>query len=166
MIEVEIAEWQESQWPGTAADDRLVGTKLAEEVGEVCGALIKIAEGRRTLDDLADEMGDALISLSALAGRHGWTLDALRERRWAEVSQRQARGAGGGCRRAREGWPGRADVMGATATAEASRGWWTISGDALMDTLRRVADGEDPGDVYADEESKCDREDYRTGSDD
>jgi hypothetical protein len=45
--------------------------------------------------------------------------------------------------------------------AEAPRGWWTISGDALMDMLRRVHYGEDPGDVYADEESKCEREDYR-----
>jgi hypothetical protein len=47
------------------------------------------------------------------------------------------------------------------ATAESPRGWWTISGDALMDMLHRVANGEDPSHVYADEESKCKREDYR-----
>jgi hypothetical protein len=51
-----------------------------------------------------------------------------------------------------------------TAVAEDSRGWWTISGDALMDMLRRVDRGEDPADVYADEESRCEREDYRDRS--
>lgn len=87
-LEACIAQWQEQRWPITAADDRVIGAKLAEEVGEVCGALVKIAEGRRTLTDLADEMGDALIALSALAGRHGWTLENLRAARWAEVSTR------------------------------------------------------------------------------
>lgn len=28
-------------------------------------------------------------------------------------------------------------------------GWWTIDGDALIDALRRCADGEDPDLVYA-----------------
>ena len=28
-------------------------------------------------------------------------------------------------------------------------GWWAISGEALMDALHRVADGEDPDLIYA-----------------
>lgn len=28
-------------------------------------------------------------------------------------------------------------------------GWWTISGEALLDALRRVRDGDDPDLVYA-----------------
>lgn len=28
-------------------------------------------------------------------------------------------------------------------------GWWTISGETLLDALRAVADGEDPDMVYA-----------------
>lgn len=44
--------------------------------------------------------------------------------------------------------------------AEDSRGWWVLSGEALMDMLRRVADGEDPAEVYSAEEANCDRE-YR-----
>lgn len=30
-------------------------------------------------------------------------------------------------------------------------GWWTISGEGLMDMLHRVANGEDPDLVYAEE---------------
>ena len=30
-------------------------------------------------------------------------------------------------------------------------GWWAISGDALLGMLRRVAEGEDPDIVYAEE---------------
>lgn len=45
------------------------------------------------------------------------------------------------------------------SVAEDSRGWWAISGDALMGMLRRVADGEDPAAVYADEEANCEVED-------
>jgi hypothetical protein len=28
-------------------------------------------------------------------------------------------------------------------------GWWTISGEAILDALRRVSDGESPDVVYA-----------------
>lgn len=86
-MERAIASWHDYTWPGKS-DDRVIGAKLAEEVGEVCGALIKIPEGRRALTDLQDEMGDALIVLSVLAGRHGWTLEDLRARRWTVVAER------------------------------------------------------------------------------
>jgi hypothetical protein len=35
-------------------------------------------------------------------------------------------------------------------------GWWTISGEALLAMLRRVADGEDPDLVYAEEYANSD----------
>lgn len=41
----------------------------------------------------------------------------------------------------------------------AALGWWTISGEALLDMLRRVHDGEDPDLVYAEEYVNSDRED-------
>jgi len=50
--------------------------------------MIKIAEGRLTTQDLKDEIGDVLIVLSVLAGRHGWTLDRLRGARLSEVLPR------------------------------------------------------------------------------
>ena len=83
-----ISEWHDKKWP--EKDDRHVAAKLAEETGEVCGALIKLVEGRRSIDDVKDEIGDVLIVLSVLAGRHGWTLEGLRTRRFIEVSHRSA----------------------------------------------------------------------------
>ena len=81
-----IAEWHDSKWGDK--DDRVVAAKLAEECGEVCGALIKLAEDRRTLFDVKDELGDVLVVLSVLAGRHGWTLDDLRADRFESVARR------------------------------------------------------------------------------
>lgn len=86
LVEPLIALWHDDKWPDK--DDRIVAAKLAEEAGEVCGAAIKFAEGRRTEAHLADEIGDVLIVLSTLAGRHGWTLDDLRVRRLREVLAR------------------------------------------------------------------------------
>lgn len=40
-------------------------------------------------------------------------------------------------------------------------GWWTLSGQALMDALRRVQDGDDPDVVYAELYANSDHEDYR-----
>lgn len=85
-VEAAVTAWHIAKFG--RIDERIIGAKLAEEAGEVCGALIKIAEGRATLQHLAAELGDALICLSALAGRHGWTLDQLRTDRWAEVQAR------------------------------------------------------------------------------
>lgn len=81
-----ITEWYDVKWGDK--DDRVVAAKLAEETGEVCGAFIKLAEGRRELADVQDELGDVLVVLSVLAGRHGWTLDELRDRRFAHVMDR------------------------------------------------------------------------------
>lgn len=37
-------------------------------------------------------------------------------------------------------------------------GWWVISGDGLLEMLRRVEAGEDPDMVYAEEYANCDHE--------
>lgn len=37
-------------------------------------------------------------------------------------------------------------------------GWWAISGEALLEMLRRVADGEDPDLVYAEEYANSEHE--------
>ena len=47
-----------------------------------------------------------------------------------------------------------------TVAGTASRGWWAISGDELMEALRRVADGEDADAVYADLYANSEHEDY------
>lgn len=38
-------------------------------------------------------------------------------------------------------------------------GWWAISGEALMEMLRRVAAGEDPDLIYAEEYANSQHED-------
>lgn len=38
-------------------------------------------------------------------------------------------------------------------------GWWAISGEALLDMLRRTHAGEDPDVVYAEEYANSHRED-------
>lgn len=75
-MEAAVADWHDDKWDDKA-DPRVMGAKLAEEAGEVCGALIKRAEGRRTDLDLADELGDVLVCLTVIAGREGWTLHTL-----------------------------------------------------------------------------------------
>ena len=84
--ELEIAEWHDKRW--NEKDDRVVAAKLAEECGEVCGALIKQHEGRRTDNDVRDEIGDVLVVLAVLAGRRGWTLADILADRYAEVKTR------------------------------------------------------------------------------
>lgn len=86
-LEAAVSVWHDAKWPGKS-DDVWVSAKLAEEAGEVNGAVIKMSEGRKTETDLMDEMGDVLICLSVLAGRHDWTLDDLRARRLREVLAR------------------------------------------------------------------------------
>lgn len=86
-LSIVIAAWHDERWP-EKADVRIVGAKLAEEAGEVCGALIKRAEGRRTDDDVLDELGDVAIVLTVLAARLGHSIEAVRRRRFEEVRAR------------------------------------------------------------------------------
>ena len=46
-------------------------------------------------------------------------------------------------------------------SAEATKdlGWWTISGEALLETLKTVADGDNPDVVYAELYANAERED-------
>jgi len=62
--------------------------KLAEELGEISGACVKIPEGRATFDDLHKELGDALIVLSQMAARRGRTLEELRAWRFLQIKER------------------------------------------------------------------------------
>lgn len=66
-----------------------IGLKMAEEAGEVAGAIIKIPENRATVFDLDREVGDLLIVLSQLAAIRGTTLDQLRLNRWMEIKARR-----------------------------------------------------------------------------
>jgi len=90
LSEDEILEFAEAMW-GVESMERL-GIKLAEECGEVAGAIVKIEEGRKTLEDLDDELGDVLIVLSKFAAKRGTTLDDLRAERFAMIKERALHG--------------------------------------------------------------------------
>lgn len=86
--ETQILDFATEQW-GEKSMERLVN-KLAEETGEIAGAIVKIPEGRATTEDLDKELGDALIVLSQFAAKRGTTLDALRSKRFEQITARAA----------------------------------------------------------------------------
>ena len=65
-----------------------IANKLAEESGEVCGAVVKMEEGRCTFQDLQNEIGDVLIVLSQFASRMDLTLEEIRQKRFFEIQNR------------------------------------------------------------------------------
>lgn len=73
--EQEILQLAEKLWGVRTLDQ--VALKLAEESGEVCGAVVKLEDGRASLVDLAEEAGDALFVLAQLAAKLGTTLQSL-----------------------------------------------------------------------------------------
>lgn len=62
--------------------------KVAEEGGEVMGALIKRTQGRATDADLEAELGDAILAALGALEQLGLTPSAVITSRWAVVSQR------------------------------------------------------------------------------
>lgn len=52
-----------------------MGSKLAEEAGEVCGELNRLAEGKGNYAALIDEIGDVTFVLSKIAFFAGVTLE-------------------------------------------------------------------------------------------
>lgn len=73
--EKEILDLAELLWGERSLSN--IAMKLAEESGEVCGSIIKMADGRETIEDLAAEVGDVLFVVSQLAAKLGTTTQAL-----------------------------------------------------------------------------------------
>lgn len=84
--EIEILQFAEDQWGERTLE--LIGLKVAEEAGEIAGAIVKIPEGRLTWADLDKEVGDLLIVLSQIAAKRGWTLEQLRTQRFEQIKER------------------------------------------------------------------------------
>ena len=90
-LETRILKFATEQW-GEKTMERLVN-KLAEEAGEVAGAVVKSGEGRATQQDLEDELGDVLIVLSQFAAKLDTTLEGLLVKRLRAVQYRAKRKA-------------------------------------------------------------------------
>jgi len=89
----EIAAWRRRELPTTdaATQELLSGMKVAEEAGELVGALVKRTQGIRgvTGADVLDELGDVLITALAVAVDLGCDPAQVLNQRWASVSQRR-----------------------------------------------------------------------------
>lgn len=75
---------RQAEWPGNEhADLAFRALEVADEAGELMGAIKKVARAQRgiadstlSLQDVADEMGDTVISLDLLAIKMGFDLGA------------------------------------------------------------------------------------------
>lgn len=85
-MEQEILATAQALWG--VKDNQGIALKLAEEAGEVCGAAVKIPEGRATQKDMDDEAGDCLIVLAQYAALRGTTIEILLTQRWTHILQR------------------------------------------------------------------------------
>jgi NTP pyrophosphatase (non-canonical NTP hydrolase) len=79
--------WVRARWPERTAPIWRAA-KLCEESGEVMGAVIKMGEGRKSLEDLRLESAQVVICAMALAESAGFDL-------WAAVADEWARLGGG-----------------------------------------------------------------------
>lgn len=85
-LEGRIFRYVTDKWgPKSGAD---IALKLAEECGEVAGAVVRMDEERGDVDGIADELGDLLIVASQLAFLLGGTLDEIRAERWRVIQER------------------------------------------------------------------------------
>jgi len=83
------------EWPGNEqCDVAFRALEFAEEAGEVAGAIKKYLRAERgiagktmTLADVADEMGDTLVSLDLLAGTLGINLGVATSRKFNATSE-------------------------------------------------------------------------------
>jgi NTP pyrophosphatase (non-canonical NTP hydrolase) len=96
-LQAEVRAWQrrpyETSDPGPHPIVKAM--KLAEEAGEVCGAVLKHHEHRKSMRDIEDEAGDVLIALCGLADAAGFDLATAVKRRWrGDVQWRDPRAIG------------------------------------------------------------------------
>jgi NTP pyrophosphatase (non-canonical NTP hydrolase) len=84
-----VGVWQSDVF-GDHRDPTTKAGKVCEEAGEVMGAVIRLLEAvpRATLQDVAGEAGDVVISLAGLSELLGFDLDVAIAERWADVRGR------------------------------------------------------------------------------
>lgn len=77
-LQAQVSLWQAQNWPDETLDVLVKAAKVAEEAGEVCGAVIK----HEPLQNVADEHADVLIALLGSAASHGFDLFDVTVERW------------------------------------------------------------------------------------
>lgn len=76
------------RWPDRCGPDHRA-MKVAEEAGEVVGAVVKMSEGRKTKADVAQETAQLVMVAMALAESVGFDLAAAIADEWADLATRQ-----------------------------------------------------------------------------
>lgn len=87
----EVQEWLFAKgWLTPVVTSRipLAAMKVAEEAGEVNGAVVKWLEGRQSEELVADELADLVIAACSLSYRMGFNMAEIIEERWKEVRAR------------------------------------------------------------------------------
>ena len=87
-----VWEWRQRQ-PWADEPPTMTTLGLAEEVGEVCRASLKLAQGIRGtqeewLAEIEKELGDVFIKLLDVASVYGINAEHALVRRWADIRQR------------------------------------------------------------------------------
>lgn len=92
-LQREVGDWHREVYANATL--AMIGLKLGEEAGEVCGAVDRMIYQGGWRDQLADEMGDVVIMLAALCARLGIDFDHAVSYRWEEVRHRHEAGQSG-----------------------------------------------------------------------
>lgn len=85
--QAQVLAWVEDRWPNTV-DPICRALKLGEEAGEVCGAVIKQAQGIRTSSDVRQETAQVVMAALGLAESVGFDLWEAVADEWAEMATR------------------------------------------------------------------------------
>ena len=86
-LAAEVGPWQADRWP-QHENPVSKALKVAEEAGEVAGAVIKASEGRKSRMDIAAEIGDVVIALAGLCETLDIPFGVAVGARWYEVCNR------------------------------------------------------------------------------
>lgn len=86
-LQQQVAVWQAETFPDHQHPLVKAG-KVAEEAGEVVGAVIKVLDGRRRVEDVAAEAAEVVVCLLGLAESLGFDLDVAVQEQWATVRAR------------------------------------------------------------------------------
>ena len=84
QYESKILEWASARSLLQPDNDRNQALKLAEECGELCGAILK-----NNQDAVVDGIGDCLVVLTILAAQRGLNLETCFAVAWAEIKDRK-----------------------------------------------------------------------------
>lgn len=92
--QAEMLAFVAARWPDRCGPDHRA-MKVAEEAGEVVGAVVKMSEGRKTTADVGQEAAQLVLVTMALCESIGVDLHAAIAAEWADLATRQ--------------WPGHSD---------------------------------------------------------